>query len=44
MKYMLGGQEGVLVAGHVAEATAEAGCCDELGRVGDGVSAYVAEE
>jgi hypothetical protein len=31
MKYILGGQEGVLVVGHVVEATAEAGCCDKLG-------------
>jgi hypothetical protein len=32
------------VAGHVAWPAAEAGCRDELGGVGDGVFAHVAEE
>jgi hypothetical protein len=42
-KYIPGGHEGTLVAGCVAEATAEAGCYDELGAVGDEVFAYIAE-
>ena len=42
-KYIPGGQDGALVVGRVAEAAAEAGYCDELGGVGDGVFAYVAE-
>ena len=43
-KYIPGGQEGALVTGRVAEVAAEAGCRDELGGVGDGVFAHVAEE